>query len=220
MAAARTILDALKGRSPAYRELLRQERSAPPPPPDSEAIAMLTGDDRGPAAYDLEAIWRVNLADESCPDAIGRRRYMSPRRFANRWSLLVSSRDDVGNRILVDRDAAFIYCQQIDSRVMGAAVELVMSREDGRIAEDPLGHAVDACLGGPFALMMIRDRAAEAAGMRPEDLASAVLGRAKEDASRLDDFAAETLLSVVRRAMEGASMIEVPGESDPGDHSG
>ena len=109
--------DAVKRTSRAFQELLRQQRDAPTCP-DRELIAALTGDDTGPPVFELEPIWRAALADDSCPETIGRRRYLSPRRFVNGWPNWVGARDDSDGRIRVDEDAAFTYCQRLDHRVM------------------------------------------------------------------------------------------------------
>jgi hypothetical protein len=214
---ANSPFDGLQEASAAYRELVRQEGEAPPPAADQAAIALLTGDDSGPAVCDLTAIWRASLADETCPDAIGRRRYMSPRRFVNGWEHEVSAREDgPGGRILVDRPAALMYCVQLDSRVLDAAVEAIIQHGDRGIAADPIGAGVRAARGGPLGMMMVAYKAAKAAEMTMDEFAHAVLERAKREAARLDDFAAETLVSGVRQALEGAPRIVVQGE-DRGD---
>ena len=200
-------LDDVRRISRAYQEYNRQRLAAPPPPPDQARIAALTGNDCGPPVFDLVAIWRAALADDACPDTIGRRRYMSPRRFVNGWAHLVGARDESGGRILVDDTAAFAYCQRLDSRVMVATVWAFIRRQEAAIEEDPIGVAVDATRGGPFALMMVEHAAARAAGLTVEGLHDAMMRRAGEAAADLDDFAAESLLSRVRRAIEGSPPI-------------
>jgi hypothetical protein len=192
--------DAVQRTSRAFRELLRQRREAPPDP-DRAMIAALTGDDCGPPVFDLERIWRAALADDTCPDPIGRRRYLSPRRFVNRWSNWVGSRDDSDGRILVDEEAALVYTQRLDDRVMHAAYESFARRRDARVAGDPIGAVVDATEGGMFAVMMIAHDAAREAGLTLEELREAVLRRARDDAADLDDFAAESLLARVHQAI-------------------
>ncbi len=192
--------DAVQRTSRAFQELLRQRRDSPTPP-DQDLIAALTGDDCGPPVFDLETIWRAALADDSSPEPIGRRRYLSPRRFVNRWANQVGARDDSDGRIRVDEEAALTYCQRLDDRVMGAAYQAFTRRQDAAIGGDPVGAAVNATKGGPFGFMMIGHKAARMAGLTFEELREAVLERARDDAADLDDFAAESLLSRVRQAI-------------------
>ena len=192
--------DAVERTSRAFQELMRQ-RSDAPTFPDQEQIAALTGDDSGPPVIDLEAIWRAALADDSNPNTIGQRRYLSPRRFVTRWANWVDARDDSDGRIRVDEGAALIYCQRLDDRVMGAAYESYKRRQDARLGDDPIGAAVDATKGGTIAVMMIAPAAARAAGLSVEELREAMLGRARAEAEDLDDFEAESLLSRVQQAI-------------------
>ncbi len=192
--------DAVQRTSRAFQELLRQRRDSPAPP-DQEVIAALTGDDCGPPVFDLETIWRAALADDSIPEPIGRRRYLSPRRFVNGWPAWVGARDDSDGRIRVDEEAAFTYCQRLDHRVMRASNEAFMRRQDAAIGDDPVGAALDATRGGPFGFMMAGFRAAEMAGLTIDELREAVLDRARADAADLDDIAAESLLARVHQAI-------------------
>ncbi len=192
--------DAVQRTSRAFQELLRQRRDSPTPP-DQDLIAALTGDDTGPAVFDLEPIWRAALIDVSCPGTIGQRRYLSPRRFVNRWAPRVGARDDSDGRIRVDEESAFLYCQHLDCRVMEATIESFMRRQDAAIGGDPIGAALNATKGGPFAYMMIGHKAARLAGLTFEELREAVLERARDDAEDLDDIAAESLLARVHQAI-------------------
>jgi len=192
--------DAVQRTSRAFQELTRQHRAAPTFP-DQAAIDALTGDDCGPPVFDLEPIWRAALSDDTNPDSIGQRRYLSPRRFVNRWANQVGARDDSGGRIRVDQEAAFTYCQRIDDRVMGAAFQAFKNRQDAAIGDDPVGAALDATRGGPFGFMMAGFRAAEMAGLTVDELREAVLDRARDDAAYLDDIAAESLLARVHQAI-------------------
>lgn len=186
--------------SRAFQELLRQRRESPPPP-DQEYIAALTGDDSGPPVFDLEAIWRAALADDTNPNTTGERRYLSPRRFVNRWANQVGARDDSDGRIRVDEDAALTYCQRLDHRVMDATFESFIRRRNAKVARDPIGAVLDATKGGMFATMTIAHDAARASGLSVDELREAVLQRARVEADEMDDIAAESLLSRVHQAM-------------------
>jgi hypothetical protein len=192
--------DAVQRTSRAFRELLRQ-RHAAPPDPDRDRIAALTGDDCGPPVFDLEPIWRAALADESNPGTVSLRRYLSPRRFVNGWPNWVGARDDSDGRIRVDEETAFTYCQRLDHRVMRAANETFMRRQDLVIGGDPIGAAVDATEGGRLAMIVIAPKVARMTGLTLEELREAVLERARDDAAALDDFAAESLLARVHQAI-------------------
>jgi len=197
---SRDPFDAVQRTSRAFQELMRQRRGSPTPP-DQDLIAALTGDDTGPAVFDLETIWRAALDDDANPNTIGERRYLSPRRFVNRWANQVGARDDSDGRIRVDEDAAFTYCQRIDDRVMKATFESFKRRQDAAIGDDPIGAALDATRGGPFAMMMIAPKVARMTGLTMEELREAVLDRARDDAADLDDIAAESLLARVHQAI-------------------
>jgi hypothetical protein len=193
--------DVVERTSLAFRELVRQRSDVPPPTPEQKLLAALTGDDSGPPVIDLEPIWRAALADDSNPNTIGARRYLSPKRFVNRWANWVDSRDDSDGRIRVDEEAAFVYCQRIDDRVMDAAYLSFKRRRDAKIGEDPVGAAVEATKGGALAMMMVAPHAAQAAGLSVEELREAMLERARLEAEDLDDIAAESLLARVHQAI-------------------
>jgi len=209
-------LDELARVSLALRNLLEQrERIAAGAPPDQAAIDALTGDDRGPAVYDLTAIWRASLEDPDCrhiSQGLGKtspqaRRYMSPRRYVNGWPHMIDAiAEPGGGRILVDRNAAFDYCQRADARVMCASIDRMIEQDKAAAKADPIGHAVASARGGGFAMMFARVDAAHL-GLTDDQFNEAVMERAKREAASLDGYAAEKLVSEVRRALESGPRV-------------
>lgn len=211
-------LDELADVSLALRCMLEQRRRIEAEMPSDQAqIDALTGDDSGPAVYDLTAIWRASLEDPDCrhisqgrgltsPQA---RRYMSPRRYVNAWPYMVSALIEAEDgRILVDRQAAFDYCQKADSRVMSAVIDRMIETSKAAAKVDPIGNALRSARGGGFAMMFVREDARHL-GLSYDQFRRAVMDRAKAEAATMDDHAAEELLSEVRRAIEEAPTVVV-----------
>jgi hypothetical protein len=198
-------MDQLREQSLALRAFKTQDRASPA---GSDAIGVLTGNEGGPAVYDLTEIWRAALADPGCVQPVSKRRYMSPRRYVRRHWPMVSALDEPGDgRILVDGNAAWDYTMRVDIRVMSASIFLMIESRKAAAAVDPIGNAVDAARGGSFAMMFARADAGHL-GLSGREFNEAVLERAKQDARHLDDYAAEKLLSQVRQALEGGPRVE------------
>ena len=210
-------LDELETRTLALRELLAQMRRIEAAvPPDQARIDALTGDEAGPAAYDLTAIWLASLDDPGCVHIGSRRgvstarsrRYFSPRRYLGGWGHLVTPIVDAGDgRILVDREAAIQYCQMADARVFRATVGLMEAQRKEAARRNAIAAAVASAKGGGLALMNARLDAREILGLTDEEFDSAVFARARTDAATMGDHAAEPLLSEVRQALEDGTRL-------------
>ena len=203
----------------AFREFLDQaERARAEAPPDQAQIDALTGDYTGPAVFDLTAIWRASLADPRSYHVCSRRggdsphsrRYLSPRRFLGRWSVLVTHAIEAGRgRVLADGRTALIYCGVADVRVFVATMRMLEEERKAATRRDPIGTAVAASKGGWPAMMEARSDVRDVLGLSDEDFNSAVLERARSEASTMGDYPAERLLSEVRRALAGPTELDL-----------
>jgi hypothetical protein len=211
-------LSELEGSSLALQNFRQQDTAIRSSIPlDQAAIDALTGDEDGPMEYNLTTIWRAALADETNPEPIGRRRYMSPKRYVHGWRKDHVKEDHVkgdDGAVMVDVNSAWHYCMLVDDRLISAAVDLMTAARKQAASIDPIGNAVNCARGGGIAMMMARVDAREHGWTDDRDFNRAVMDRAKEEAATMDDYSAERLVSEVRQALEsGPRIVFVSGFS-------
>jgi hypothetical protein len=199
-------LDELRDASLALKELLGQREAVEASGDDDSHMALLSGDDSGPIAFDLTRIWRAAIADTTGFEKPNRRRRMSPAWYVKAWPHLAEPTVTAdGGHILATHRAAFDYVQKLDSRVLMAIHADVWKLMEARAKADPIGHAVSQAKAGPLGMMLARMLA------NPDDdeeFDAEVMERAKQRAAGLDDFKAETLVAEVRRALKDDPRIK------------